>query len=137
MKINVKLMVFGIDEEYNVFVLLNNDNDFYTKEINDDSPKSIKVVTDKMFFELLGFDAGFSKVSLSSVEIQDIFTVYYLTHIPIDTFNKEGYRWVKPNETYYTANRNNGHKLSLECYKAIFSALGQRKYEDYSCRNTK
>lgn len=136
MKINVKLIVFGIDDNYNVYVLLDKNNELYTKEITDDSPKSLDLIVSGLFLSLLGFDSNFTKVYLSSVDLSDVLSIYYVSHIPTDTFNNERYKWVKVNETTYTDNGDNRTKLSMESYKAIRHAMGQRKYEDYACRTT-
>ncbi len=136
MKIDVKLIIFGIDDDYNIYVLLDNNNELYTKEITDESPKSLDLIVSGLFLSLLGFDSNFTKIYLSSVDLSNVLSIYYVSHIPTDTFNNEGYKWVKVNETTYTNNGDNRVKLSIESYKAIYNAMGQRKYENYTCGTT-
>lgn len=136
MKLNLKLIVFGIDDEYNLYVLLDSNNNIYTQEFHKGLPKKIRLIINGMFLSLLGFDANFSKIYLSDIEIsgEEETSVYYFCHIPVDTFDKEGYKWVKVNETTYKQAKGNDDRtcLSVESYQAIRMAIGQRKHEDYS-----
>lgn len=135
MTTQIKLIVFGMDETYNLYVLLDDNNDIFTRVLKD-GDDGIFLLIGAMFISLLGFDMSFSTPILSSVDLyNNVLTIYYHTTIPVDTFNKEGYKWVKVNETVYNmADGDNRTKVSLASFNAIHTATGQRKYDDFASR---
>jgi hypothetical protein len=134
--ITIKFVIFGIDAEYQVYILLDEDG-LPSFEFDGDYLSSF---LKKTYYKLLKFDMAFSPPVLVDVEGDSKkpgLTIFYSVNIPLDTLNLEGFKWVKPNETTMVQVPNDGKvQLSVPEYNAVFSALGSRRYEHFASART-
>lgn len=130
--VTIKFVVFGIDEEYQTFVFLN-EHGLPSFEYNGGFLANF---VKKSYKELLKFDSEFSPPNLVDVHgdlDEPGIIIFYSINIPKDTLNLEGFKWVKPNETTTVQTEGDDRvKLSGSDYKAIFQALGKRQYEHFA-----
>lgn len=123
----LKLIIFGIDEGYQLYVLLNQQNNLPKRLVVEIDPNQL---VNYVFEDILNYNALFSPPVLSEVKlVENELVIYYYTTVPYDTLKNTNYKWIKPYETTNKlATNDNRIELSIQDYQAIHTALGRRQH---------
>lgn len=126
---HIRLLAFGIDDNYEVYLLLGKDNKVPSAQVLGDV--DLNQLVNSLFEHIFKYSALFSTPMLSDVRLvsHGELVMYYYTTVPHDTLNNIEYKWVKPYETISSQpSQEGGIQLSVPDYQAIHTALGRRQY---------
>jgi hypothetical protein len=124
-KCKLLLVIFGIDDDYESWVLL---KDGKIPSIDQTDDRLVMINVKQLFEDIVKYNANFTTISLVDVDIlEDVIYISYQATIPKDTLPTG--TWIKSNEaTMEQYDHSNKTVLSLQDYSALYSAIHKRKY---------